>query len=89
MYLPTYHLPMHLPTYLPTYLSTNLPNQQRVTHTRAQGAAGGETRRKAGNHWGRWDKRAEEGMNEKTKQGGSGGERPGVGWKGYEPCART
>ena len=31
----------------------------------------------AGNHWGRWDKRAEEGMNEKTKQGGQRGERPG------------
>ena len=41
MYLPTYHLPMHLPTYLPTYLSTNLPNRQRVTHTRAQGGSGG------------------------------------------------
>ena len=27
----------------------------------------------AGKHWGRWDKGAEEGMNEKTKQGGSGG----------------
>lgn len=71
MYLPTYHLPMHLPTYLPTYLSTNLPNRQRVTHTRAQGGSGGRDQEESREPLGRWDKRAEEGMNEKTKQGGS------------------
>ena len=46
----------------------------------SRGAAGGETRRKAGKHWGRWDKGAEEGMNEKTKQGSSGGRDQG--WDG-------
>ena len=68
---------MHLPTYLPTYLSTNLPNRQRVTHTRAQGGSGGRDQEESREPLGRWDKRAEEGMNEKTKQGGSGGRDQG------------
>ena len=75
-YQPTTYLCTYQPTYQPTCLPTFLIN--RELHTRARrGAAGGETRRKAGNHWGRWDKRAEEGMNEKTKQGGSGGRDQG------------